>query len=343
LFLWTVFLVTVFTGGHSLPNSEIIRRDDAKFSVVIPTYQRADLVRRAIESVFAQERAPEEIIVVDDGSTDGTREIVEALDGVQYIRQENRGASAARNIGVNVATCDWVAFLDSDDYWLPGHLSGIAEAIYATMGHAAMYFANMIRTEDEANLDLWSLCKFAIPDYIQFTVRGLDCVMMNRQPMMLQASVVRRDIFLELGGLWENLSICHDSHFFFRLCIEYPVCAVSQIGCQMTADDKEHRLAAFGSNVRDEERLSRESYLQHKDILKRYPTLREAQRKDLVSRKASAMFELFRFAVGSSKYLVAAKWITGAFLVDPGCVLALMRNAIRRRRRLADRIELSSE
>jgi len=326
-----------------LPSPEISSREDIKISVVIPTYQRADLVRRAIESVLVQEHVPEEIILVDDGSTDGTREIVAEYEAVQYIHQENAGASAARNLGVRTATCDWVAFLDSDDFWLPGHLLGMTEAIYATMGHAAMYFSNMIRTEDEGNQDLWSLSRFEIPDYLQFTVRGVDWVMLDRHPMMLQTSVVRRSVFLDLGGLWEDLSICHDSHFFFRLCIEYPSCAVDQIGCQMTADDKGHRLAAFGAESRDEQKLCYESYLQHRDILRRYPTLRKGQRADIVGRKASAMFELARFSAGSSNYISTAKWMALAFFVDPGRVFQLFKSGLLKRRLFAGRSRMRSK
>lgn len=96
-----------------------------RFSVVIPAFNREDCILAAIESVRAQEITDWEIIVVDDGSTDQTAARVEALtdDRIRIIRQTNRGGSAARNTGIDAARGQFIAFLDSDDVWLPHHLS----------------------------------------------------------------------------------------------------------------------------------------------------------------------------------------------------------------------------
>ncbi|SHF68048.1 Glycosyl transferase family 2 [Desulfacinum infernum DSM 9756] len=92
-------------------------------SVIIPTHNRARMVREAVESVLAQKDARFELIVVDDGSTDETPEALGPhRDRLRFIRQENRGVSAARNRGIQVARGEWIAFLDSDDLWLPGKL-----------------------------------------------------------------------------------------------------------------------------------------------------------------------------------------------------------------------------
>ncbi len=96
----------------------------AKVSVIIPTYNRAEYVTQAIDSVLAQTYTDYEIIVVDDGSTDKTREVLEPyMDKITYIYQENIGVSVARNRGIKAAKGDWIAFLDSDDEWLPGKLA----------------------------------------------------------------------------------------------------------------------------------------------------------------------------------------------------------------------------
>jgi len=96
-----------------------------QFSVVIPAYNRESSILAAIESVRAQEITDWEIIVVDDGSTDQTADRVESLvdDRIRLIRQKNRGGSAARNTGIDAARGQFIAFLDSDDVWLPHHLS----------------------------------------------------------------------------------------------------------------------------------------------------------------------------------------------------------------------------
>ena len=101
-------------------------REDANgrvpVSVIIPAFNRAELVRRAVDSVLAQRTTPDEIIVVDECSTDATPEVAGSL-GARVIRHEqNRGAAAARNTGLAEARNDWVALLDSDDEWLPNLL-----------------------------------------------------------------------------------------------------------------------------------------------------------------------------------------------------------------------------
>jgi glycosyltransferase involved in cell wall biosynthesis len=96
-----------------------------RVSVVIPVFNRVDLMRRTLDSVVGQTIDDYEIIVVDDGSTDGSAELVEsfAIDRVRLIRSpQNRGAAAARNVGISAASGRWIAFLDSDDYWEPAKL-----------------------------------------------------------------------------------------------------------------------------------------------------------------------------------------------------------------------------
>ena len=93
-------------------------------SVIIPTYNRADLVRQALASVKAQTYRDFEIVVVDDGGTDGTCEALSAWREIRVLRHAHRrGVSAARNTGIDAARGEWLAFLDSDDLWLPDKLA----------------------------------------------------------------------------------------------------------------------------------------------------------------------------------------------------------------------------
>ena len=93
-------------------------------SVVIPTYNRAHILGRAIDSVLQQTHRDLELIIVDDGSSDGTAALVRGIEDprVRYVHQQNRGVSAARNRGIAEARAEWLAFLDSDDEWLPQKL-----------------------------------------------------------------------------------------------------------------------------------------------------------------------------------------------------------------------------
>ncbi|MCK5566116.1 MAG: glycosyltransferase family 2 protein [Planctomycetes bacterium] len=91
-------------------------------TVVIPAYNNSEHIARALDSVCSQSLTPHQVIVVDDGSTDDTAEIVKKYDNVEYIYQQNAGASAGRNTGIENATGEWIAFLDADDEWLAEYL-----------------------------------------------------------------------------------------------------------------------------------------------------------------------------------------------------------------------------
>jgi glycosyltransferase involved in cell wall biosynthesis len=95
-----------------------------KISVIIPAYNAAAYIERALRSVLNQSRPADEIIVVNDGSTDGTSQILKRYEGkIRIIEQVNTGVSAARNAGIRAAAGDWIAFLDADDEWLPEKLA----------------------------------------------------------------------------------------------------------------------------------------------------------------------------------------------------------------------------
>jgi glycosyltransferase involved in cell wall biosynthesis len=159
------------------------------FSVVIPSYNRANLLSRAIASVREQQFTDYEIIVVDDGSQDGTRERLQGVRSqIRYLWQENRGPGAARNAGIRAARGDYIAFLDSDDLWFPWTLSVFAQAMAehgqpAILGGRCIEFANeselvTIRSEQYEVL--------AFPDYLAssrhpFSVGSGTCVLRRRE------------------------------------------------------------------------------------------------------------------------------------------------------------------
>jgi glycosyltransferase involved in cell wall biosynthesis len=207
-------------------------------SVVIPTYNRAHLIQRALKSVLNQSKLPAEIIVVDDGSTDDTQSLVESYDDiVRYVYQDNAGASAARNNGVYLANSEWVAFLDSDDIWLPSHLNRISNAICSTNGVADLYFDNTIRTNEEGGQLLWEMANFDICGDYKVAYPKDEWGFFERQPMMLQSSVIKRQKYLVEGGLNTSLISREDTHFFYKFCLRNKICAVAGCGVKMTSDD----------------------------------------------------------------------------------------------------------
>ena len=104
-----------------------------KVSVIIPLYNREGTIGQAVRSVLDQTLPPYEVIVVDDGSVDGSADVVQAIADprLRYLHQANAGAGAARNRGLEAAQGDWVALLDSDDWWLPTRLASAAAAVAA--------------------------------------------------------------------------------------------------------------------------------------------------------------------------------------------------------------------
>ncbi len=127
-----------------------------KVSVIIPTYNRAKFIGRALDSVLGQTFTDYEVIVVDDGSTDGTREVLEAAyDGkIKYIYQKNGGVSAARNRGISEARGTYVAFLDSDDFWVPEKLAEQVE-ILDNHPRVGIVYARMPILNDRAQIIGW--------------------------------------------------------------------------------------------------------------------------------------------------------------------------------------------
>lgn len=211
-----------------------------QFSAVIPTYNRADAVCRAIESVLRQTFPPGEIIVVDDGSRDSTAERVRSYgERVRYIFQENAGAAAARNRGAAEGCYPWVAFLDSDDLWAPAYLEHMAAAIAGTAGVAALYFSDADFEAFTLPKNWWARVGFAAQPPFEIVKDPLDVVLAEGQPMLLPFSVFLRSAFLAEGGLWERLSAGEDTHLYVRLGMTQRMCAVPFAGGTVKGEPEE--------------------------------------------------------------------------------------------------------
>jgi glycosyltransferase involved in cell wall biosynthesis len=208
------------------------------FAAVIPVHNRGELVRRAIESVLAQTRRPEQLIVVDDGSTDDLTPILDPYGTrVTLVRKEHGGVSSARNLGVEAADADFVAFLDSDDHWTPDHLERLEQAITATDGRASLYFADIHLPHGRGGRSAWEVAQFRVDGRFHLCEDGTDWVMLPRQPMWIQASAIRRSEYIGAAGCDERLTRRQDTHLFFKLGIGRPVCAVAGIAGIVTDDD----------------------------------------------------------------------------------------------------------
>ncbi len=176
-------------------------------SAVIPTYNSAKYLRQSVGSVLAQTRQLDELIVVDDGSTDDTREVVASFGKrVTYIYQTNRGLSAARNTGIRAASSEWIALLDSDDWWKPDKIR-LQE--------------NAVREFPEAGL-VYTSVMTVFPGGTQAARPCADPgalwpAMRLANPITPSSVMALRSALLEAGGFNEQLTACEDWDMWVRL------------------------------------------------------------------------------------------------------------------------------
>jgi glycosyltransferase involved in cell wall biosynthesis len=188
-----------------------------KISAAIPTFQRRDLVLEAIASVIAQDRAADEIIVVDDGCTDGSAEAIECAFGpaVRLVRQSNGGVSAARNAAAELASGDLIALLDDDDRWLPNHLETIEDL---ALRHPD---AVLISTCHNAWFGPEAVSQSTCVNMAEALLLGTDWV---GPP---SGVAIPRRAYLDVGGCDTRLRLAEDVDLYLRLSLLGPTALIS--------------------------------------------------------------------------------------------------------------------
>jgi glycosyltransferase involved in cell wall biosynthesis len=202
--------------------------DKPGVSVIIPTYNRAELVTRAIESVLTQTYKNYEIIVVDDGSTDNTGELLRRRYGnrIQYIYQDNAGVSSARNTGINASRFELVAFLDSDDVWLPKKLE---VQIFAMSEPDIVLSSTNCLCGDYPDKDFFSAVGLSfgkgivvIPDPVVVVSRTAGT------GIVTSTTICRKSALRRIGGFDERMKIYEDVRVQFRLAMEGKFAVISE-------------------------------------------------------------------------------------------------------------------
>jgi glycosyltransferase involved in cell wall biosynthesis len=186
-----------------------------RVSVVVPTYNRAWCLAEALDSVLAQDVAGVELIVVDDGSTDDTPQLLAGYgERIRVLRQENRGVSAARNAGIAAARGGLVAFLDSDDLWLPGKLRAQVDFF------AAHPEALVCQTEE-----LWVKDGRRVNPGRRHRKRGGMIFEPSLELCLVSPSAVmmRRELFERVGHFDEALPACEDYDLWLRVSLQHPI------------------------------------------------------------------------------------------------------------------------
>jgi glycosyltransferase involved in cell wall biosynthesis len=253
-------------------------------SVVIPVYNRFDCLKRSVESVLSQTLPVSEVILVDDGSIDGTSELLPRYiaenqmwrDRVSYVQQDNQGPNVARNTGIAHAKGDWLAFNDNDDLWLPQKLEWqfqaldqfkdqcgacITDAWFMNNPHMKMTLFQLAGKEHRESIGM-------IPDPLRYML-GTNSVV-GVHPIWLQNLVARTDLVRRVGGFDPAFRFGDDDDFAFRLACETKFCFVNMpmvlidrtlpaerhVGASKNWDDADFRLRMAQARMEKRLRIS---------------------------------------------------------------------------------------
>ena len=189
-------------------------------SLIIPTYNRCASLKRALHSVFQQTTLPNEIIVVDDGSTDNTADVITTeFPQVRYISQTNKGVSAARNSGIQQAQGNWIALLDSDDTWLKDKLAAQISALSTAPD------IKVCHTEE-----IWVRNGVRVNAMKKHKKSG-GWIFNHCLPLcaMSPSSIlINRSVFDDVGLFDESFPACEDYELWLRITARYPVLFLEQ-------------------------------------------------------------------------------------------------------------------
>ena len=298
-------------------------------SVIIAVYNGGLTIRRAIESVLAQTYPAHELIVVDDGSTDGTAAVVAQFgDRIRYIRQPNAGVSAARNAGAAAATGEWLAFLDADDWYYPDRLRWHAEWIDRDPSLDFLTGDYDYRRQD-GSLISRSMEITEAGVALLGKARGAREVVMELDEMApfienhfgdTHTLTVPRRTFLALGGYPHGRAVCEDVNFLIRLCARS-----RRVGaiCEPMGVYLIHPDSATRTDPLRAQRLTVEALLPLKRELVDAPrVIRRGYRGTLRRARLNLAYALLRRGQG----VRAIGAVLGSFLESPG--LSTLRDVV---------------
>ncbi len=204
-------------------------------SVIITTFNRAGLVCHAIESVLAQTYTDVEVIVVDDGSTDGTESVVRGYGArVRYMRQGHAGQSSAQNHGMSVATGKYLAHLDSDDLWQPWHLEQCVQALEDDP-EIGLVFTDHERFDEHgilmssffsAHPSIFGLPCRKVKGKVRVLDDGLWISLLRETYVMVGAVVMKTAVFRDVGGFDTRLAYSQDWEYWLRIARAFPVACI---------------------------------------------------------------------------------------------------------------------
>lgn len=196
------------------------------FSIIIPLYNKENFLKATLESVFEQTFSDYEIIVVNDGSTDNSLEVLKSIKHkkIEIYNQKNQGVSAARNLGIEKSTSDYCCFLDSDDIWKPNHLESLHELIQNFP--QADFFCTRYQTEIGKNKFIKNT--FDFDDSFQGLITDFFKSSLISRIATSSSTCISRKIYTEIGGFNININSGEDLDYWIRIALKYKVAISNQ-------------------------------------------------------------------------------------------------------------------
>ena len=297
------------------------KADVPRFSVIIPAYNSAATLAKAVESVIEQAWPAHEIIVIDDGSTDNTLQVIRQFgDRIRPIQQPNSGVSVARNRGADAATGDWLAFLDADDWYYPDRLRWHAEWITNDPGLDFLTGDYEYRSED-GSLTATSMAMHASGCAMLEKAAGAERVVMEEDDIGafvadhfgdMHTLSVPRKTFQALGGYPPGFKVCEDFHFLARLC------AVSRragVICQPLAAYLIHEASATRSDPLKAQEYNLQALLDLKHLADDFPV---PVKRGLMTRLRTGRLNLAYALVKSGRKREALGAVLPSLVETPG-------------------------
>jgi glycosyltransferase involved in cell wall biosynthesis len=278
-------------GGGAAAADRVSESGAVPISVVLPTWNRAHLVHKAIDSVLAQTYSDFELIVVDDGSTDETPAALARYgDRIRVVRRENGGLSRARNSGIEAARHEWIAFLDDDDEWEAGMLAAHAAAVRAHPHVVAHATNTCVISAKGERTNLFALRGFTETARAGIVERPLVWIL--RGCFFTQAVMVRRQALRDVG-LYDPSMIYEDVDLFSKLAPAGPWAVTDRELLRLyTRPDGEYSLSA---NIRNKPVKDHSCMVAILDRAARDPHLHAAERKAV-----RRMLSRQRFSLGEA-------------------------------------------
>jgi glycosyltransferase involved in cell wall biosynthesis len=262
-------------------------------SVIIPTYNRAGCIGEAVESALNQTYKDFEIIVVDDGSTDNTKEVLEpCLDRIRYLYQNNAGVSAARNLGIQEASGQWVAFLDSDDVWMPEKLA-VQMSFVHKHPQVVLHSVNARVPKEGFRAETsYAHSNFALTEHKGIIERPFVVSLLHSTLVMPPTVVCKKDAAQAAGLFDESLSIYEDFDFMCRMATQgsWGYCQDELVQVIRRGDKDEHLSRDRYRDLIRYHEIRKYVY----DKLEREVSLTRAERRQLRTQAASNLHGLAR-------------------------------------------------